>query len=125
MVIIGLVLLASKFLIGREYPPEAPPPKPVTLPTPAVKVLSNGLKVIVIERHSLPVITLRRTTVALASLVLVGGGSAGAVLTFASGASAAVQATLYAAPTGTGTDRASRAPGRAVVPPGRGHRPRP
>ena len=59
VVIIGLVLLASKFLIGREYPPEAPPPKPVTLPTPAVKVLSNGLKVIVIERHSLPVITLR------------------------------------------------------------------
>jgi zinc protease len=59
LVIIGLVLFGSKFLISREYPPEASPPKPVTLPTPAVKILSNGLKVIVIERHSLPVITLR------------------------------------------------------------------
>jgi zinc protease len=58
-IVIGLLLFGSKVVVAREYPPEAPPPKPITLPVPAVKILSNGLKVLVIERHSLPVITLR------------------------------------------------------------------
>ncbi|HLW79852.1 MAG TPA: pitrilysin family protein [Terriglobia bacterium] len=46
-------------LHGRDYPPEVPPPKPVVLPMPAVRTLSNGLKVIVVGRRSLPVVTLR------------------------------------------------------------------
>ena len=43
----------------REYPPEVPAPKPVILALPEVRVLPNGLKVAVIERHALPVLTLR------------------------------------------------------------------
>jgi len=36
-----------------------PPPKPVVLPKPRERTLANGLRVVVIERHSLPIITLR------------------------------------------------------------------
>jgi len=36
-----------------------PPPKPVVLPAPALRVLPNGLTVVVIERHTLPLLTLR------------------------------------------------------------------
>ena len=43
----------------REYPPSVAPPEPITLPTPVVRTLPNGLQVLVVERHSLPVITLR------------------------------------------------------------------
>lgn len=43
---------------GREHPPAVPPPKPFILPLPAVRTLPNGLKVVVVERHSLPLITL-------------------------------------------------------------------
>lgn len=44
---------------GREYPPTAPPPAPYIMPVPAQRVLPNGLRVVVIERHTLPVLTLR------------------------------------------------------------------
>lgn len=54
----GLLLCVAS-LAGREFPPTVPPPKPVVLPSPAVRVLPNGLKVVVIERHSLPLLTLR------------------------------------------------------------------
>ena len=58
------LLLASLFYCavaanGREYPPVVPPPKPFVFPVPAVRTLPNGLRVVVIERHSLPLITLR------------------------------------------------------------------
>jgi zinc protease len=43
---------------AREIPPAVPPPKPITLPEPVVRQLSNGLKVMVIERHSLPILDL-------------------------------------------------------------------
>ncbi len=61
----GLFHLLAALLVGfaslsaRDQPPDVPPPKPVTLPTPAVKILANGLSVVVIERRSLPVVTLR------------------------------------------------------------------
>jgi zinc protease len=53
---------------ARDYPPDVPQPKPAVLPAPAVKTLANGLEVVVIERHSLPVVTLR--------LVVKAGGEA-------------------------------------------------
>ena len=36
-----------------------PPPKPIVIPTPAIQTLPNGLQVVVVERHTLPLITLR------------------------------------------------------------------
>jgi len=44
---------------ARQYPPPAPPPKPLVLPAPAVRTLHNGLRVVVLERHTLPALTLR------------------------------------------------------------------
>ena len=46
-------------LRARDYPPEVPPPKPVVIPAPAIHTLPNGLQVVVVERHSLPLVTLR------------------------------------------------------------------
>jgi zinc protease len=54
-----MLFLGALSLYARQYPPTVPAPKPVSLPTPAVRVLANGLRVVVIERHSLPLITLR------------------------------------------------------------------
>ncbi len=44
---------------AREFPPDAPPPKPLVLPVPQVRRLSNGLKIVTIERRSLPLLALR------------------------------------------------------------------
>jgi zinc protease len=46
-------------LLARDYPPEVPPPKPIVIPTPNIQTLPNGLQVVVVERHILPLITLR------------------------------------------------------------------
>lgn len=45
--------------LARDYPPEVPPPKPIVITAPAIQTLPNGLQVVVVERHSLPLITLR------------------------------------------------------------------
>ncbi len=55
---VGL-FLGFTSLVARESPPAVPPPRPIILPSPAVRVLPNGFKVVVIERHSLPLVTLR------------------------------------------------------------------
>ncbi len=49
----------STFAFGRDLPPPAPPPKPVVLPLPAMRGLPNGLQVVLFERHTLPLVTLR------------------------------------------------------------------
>jgi zinc protease len=56
-----LLLGAAQRLESREHalPPAAPAPKPVDLPAPATLTLANGLQVVVIERHALPLVTLR------------------------------------------------------------------
>ncbi len=54
-----VTLCFSPFVAARDFPPEVPPPKPYVMPAPALRVLPNGLKVVVIERHSLPLVTLR------------------------------------------------------------------
>lgn len=53
----GLGLLAAS-LRARELPPLVTPPQPVVMPVPAAQTLQNGLKVLVLERHALPVVTL-------------------------------------------------------------------
>ncbi|HKS96230.1 MAG TPA: pitrilysin family protein [Terriglobia bacterium] len=69
MILLSAVMaLAAAGAAARDYPPDVPQPKPVVVPTPAVRTLSNGLQVVVIERHSLPVVTLR--------LVVKAGGEA-------------------------------------------------
>ena len=52
-------LLFAALALARDFPPEALPPKPLVLPAPALRVLPNGLKVVAIERHLLPLLTLR------------------------------------------------------------------
>lgn len=42
-----------------QNPPVVPQPKPYVMPEPAVRTLANGLRIVVIERHSLPDVTLR------------------------------------------------------------------
>jgi len=53
-----LILLATPTL-ARDYPPSVPPPKPIVIPNPAIQTLPNGLQVVIVERHTLPLITLR------------------------------------------------------------------
>lgn len=53
-----LVSLAAP-LRARDLPPDVPPPKPMVIPAPTVQTLPNGLQVVVVERHTLPLITLR------------------------------------------------------------------
>jgi zinc protease len=57
---VALVLLSLTVpLPAREFPPDVPPPKPTVIPAPAIQTLPNGLQVVVVERHTLPLITLR------------------------------------------------------------------
>ncbi len=51
------LLLACSTLAARDYPPVVRPPKPYVLPPPTVRALDNGLKVVTVERHTLPIIT--------------------------------------------------------------------
>jgi zinc protease len=52
-------LLFAVLSWAGDFPPNPLPSKPLVLPTPALLVLPNGLKVVAIERHSLPLLTLR------------------------------------------------------------------
>ncbi|HUY15864.1 MAG TPA: pitrilysin family protein [Terriglobia bacterium] len=59
-VILAAILLSlSSSAFSRDLPPTAPPPKPVVLPLPALRALANGLQVVIFERHTLPLVTLR------------------------------------------------------------------
>jgi zinc protease len=59
LVVSLLMILLATSARARDLPPEAPPPKPMVIPAPAIQTLSNGLQVVVVERHTLPLITLR------------------------------------------------------------------
>src|ERR1039458_516627 len=54
-----LLSLIATPVHARDYPPDVPPPKPIAIPTPAIQTLPNGLQVVAVERHTLPLITLR------------------------------------------------------------------
>ena len=45
-------------LSGRDLPPAVPAPQLMVLPAAALRILPNGLKVVVLERKDLPVVTL-------------------------------------------------------------------
>ncbi|MGH9398484.1 MAG: M16 family metallopeptidase [Terriglobia bacterium] len=49
-------------LPARDLPPVVPPPAPVTIPMPSIRALANGLKVVVLESHGLPAVTLTLAT---------------------------------------------------------------
>jgi len=53
------LLLAVAAAAAREKPPALAPPKPIVLPTPQLRELPNGLKLVIVERRSLPILTLR------------------------------------------------------------------
>lgn len=54
-----MALLAASPLAGRDLPPLLAEPAPMTVPSPSVETLPNGMKVLVVEDHALPVITLK------------------------------------------------------------------
>ncbi len=54
-----LMLLLALPAPARDSPPAVSPPKPMVIPAPAIQTLPNGLQVVVVERHILPLITLR------------------------------------------------------------------
>jgi zinc protease len=65
----GLILFSlAAPLLARDFPPDVPPPKPTVIPAPAIQALPNGLRVVVVERHTLPLITLRLVVQAGAEL---------------------------------------------------------
>lgn len=57
---LALAISAATFASG-ELPPSVPPPRTINFPMPAMQTLANGMKVVVVERHSLPLVTLRLT----------------------------------------------------------------
>jgi len=50
--------LVSPPLSAREFPPTVPPPEAISFHMPAVHQLSNGLRIVVIERHDVPIVRL-------------------------------------------------------------------
>ena len=57
--IIGLVLVAQAGLAQTTTPPPPGPPRAATLPEPVEKTLTNGLRVIVVPKHDLPLVAAR------------------------------------------------------------------
>jgi zinc protease len=58
-ILVVAALLRALPGVARDFPPAALPPKPLVLPSPELRVLPNGLKLVVVERHVLPLVTLR------------------------------------------------------------------
>ncbi len=56
---VSLLLGLAVPVVARDFPPNVPPPKPFVISVPDVQTLANGLQVVVVERHTLPLITLR------------------------------------------------------------------
>ena len=56
----GIAMLGGATRASQKAaPPSVAPPEPVALPTPVLRTLPNGLRVLAVERHALPVLTLR------------------------------------------------------------------
>ena len=54
---VAVVLVSALPASGRENPPLPDPPLSVEFPTAAVEVLANGLELLLVERHSIPLVT--------------------------------------------------------------------
>ena len=57
--LLALAAVGARLAAAGDFPPVVPPPEPVALPRPLVRTLPNGVRVLVVERRSLPVVTLR------------------------------------------------------------------
>ncbi len=56
----ALLLVTFVLPLGaRDFPPDVPAPAPVVIPSPVVHVLPNGLQIVIVERNTLPLVTLR------------------------------------------------------------------
>lgn len=55
--IIGICFVAPR-MNARQFPPSVPPPEPVSFHMPGVHELANGLRIVLIERHDVPIIRL-------------------------------------------------------------------
>jgi len=53
-----VVLWMGPQLSAREFPPTVPPPEAISFRLPVVQQLPNGLRIVLIERHDLPLLTL-------------------------------------------------------------------
>lgn len=51
-------LAATPAVWARDIPPTVPSPSPVTVAAPMVRTLANGLEVVLLENHHLPIVTL-------------------------------------------------------------------
>ena len=65
-VLLGICLLAVSAAAQQEHPPAPAAPRSVTIPKPSEQTLKNGLRVIVIEDHDIPLVS--------AGLVVKNGG---------------------------------------------------
>lgn len=59
LAVLAFAAVGARLTAAGDFPPVVPPPEPIVLPTPLVRTLPNGVRVLVVERHSLPVVTLR------------------------------------------------------------------
>lgn len=59
MAAVAVLFALTLPLVARQSPPLPAPPKPLVIPAPAIRTLSNGLRVMVMERRSLPLVTVR------------------------------------------------------------------
>ncbi len=50
--------IAQPFIFARDYPPTVPPPEAINFHMPAVHQLPNGLRIILVERHDVPIVRL-------------------------------------------------------------------
>jgi zinc protease len=57
VVTLGVCLMQAA-LFARDYPPTVPPPDAVTFQMPAIHQLPNGLRVVLVERHDVPIVRL-------------------------------------------------------------------
>ena len=57
LVWMAVVLVSALPASGRENPPPPDPPLSVEFPTATVEVLPNGLELLLVERHSIPLVT--------------------------------------------------------------------
>jgi zinc protease len=56
--LVSCLSLLAPHLCARDLPPPIPPPQPMVLPAAVSHVLPNGLRVLVLERPGLPIVTL-------------------------------------------------------------------
>jgi zinc protease len=58
-IVVALMLVASIAAAQQVSPPPPAPPRPATVPQPVEKTLSNGLRVIVVSKHDVPLVSAR------------------------------------------------------------------